>query len=1354
MPHPSRNRRHTNNRVSPEAERKARREARLNRWRNQFDPSSIAPRQDLPDIADSFFNIKPNYAFGGLVKDAVFTALPGRDLKSVAELRDTVHQKLTQYLREFSSKHSCKWDLSMTAIWTRSTAAVSDQPDSREMKIRTNAVVLSAVDDTGTMLDFAFDMLQNLVDNYNRNGSGGVITRIEGLEIHISMYTAIRTGRAGSYIELPEWIKSTQSCVNVKNEDDMCFKWAMEAAFANVVRNPQRVSNYISKNTFRFSEDMTFPFSCHKDNLRKFETLNKHLHLSINVYYANKSCFRSDQIQVLYTTNVDWTPENREVDLMLYENSEGEKHYVWIKNLSRLFGLNAHHKLQVCRRCLLRLPNGTDKEKTNVAQHLKQCKNVTECKVEYPPIKDAYTGFKGYHKKLYKPFVIYADFECMLVKTNNADNNGGYVSAHVPVSYSLKRVCTFDPKQTSEIEMYRATPADITVTSDGSIKSCIGDRFIRSLQSHRDQIMQVMEVYAVEGEKRLSTEEDDQEYAAATHCHICNLPFEGGWHRNWKSAQDAVKVWDHDHLIQTGRSNYRGAAHSWCNLQFNSKFKREKKNKKPSEVDEEVVVSEVEVKETLEELNIQAALVQNAWSFAIPVVFHNLRGYDGHIIMKAVDSMNVGKGTVRCIPQDGEKFLSFSFNNLKFIDSLQFLNSSLAKLVDIVRKEGNSQFKETRNDFGNICKRFGVEPTESRFELLLRKGEFPYEYVDSLDRLAETDLPPATAFHSDLTDSDITVEDYAHAKNVWNSFGIKDLGQYMDLYLLTDVLLLTDVFQRFRKICLEGTHLEPLHYVSLPGFSIDACYLHSEPIHEPATITGVPARIYPFSVEVFNKDAQHKDMYLFCEKAVRGGISMIPGRYSKANHKGLEEYDPTQASKFIYYFDANNLYGWAMSQPMPVGNYSWIHEPHTVTAEWIDTLQDDDPVGWIFEVDLIVPEEKHDYFKDYPPAPEGRPVREDEVSPYTKSLRDRTGHKHDETPKLLCTLENKVRYTVHYRNLKLYLRLGYKLVQCHRGIRFRQHPWLRSYIDGNTKKRAATTNEFEKDYYKLLNNSAFGKFLQDNRKHQDAKICTNPWMLQKSVSDCFFDKRRIINEDLVIAYMKKRKLVLNNPILVGVCILELSKTLMYGFYYNTMKRIFEDRVRLLFTDTDSLCMEIQTEDFNQEIIRGNAVREFDFSNYPKDHPLFNASTKAKVGLMKDEFGGRWIKEFVGLRSKMYSVLVDSKTMTGEIVDEYEKKTAKGVKRHVVAHQIRHREYKELIFNDQQYQVSDYVATAQGFKTRNNEIFTHSLTKTTLAPADDKLWLIDAQNTLPYSHYKIRQIEERMRKGEEEKRSES
>ena len=238
---------------------------------------------------------------------------------------------------------------------------------------------------------------------------------------------------------------------------------------------------------------------------------------------------------------------------------------------------------------------------------------------------------------------------------------------------------------------------------------------------------------------------------------------------------------------------------------------------------------------------------------------------------------------INTIPNNMEKYVAFMLgNHLTFINSFHFMSSNLDKLVSNLSKD----------DLIYTYKAFKGK----RLDLMSQKGVYPYDFIDSFEKFKQMGLPTKDQFYSILNDQHITDDEYDHAKKVWNTFIIKTMGEYHDLYLVSNMLLLTDVFENFRKTCMQYYELDPCHYFRSLGLSWDAMLKMTNIILELMTDI---------------------DMFQFIEKGMRGGVSYIANRYGIANNKYMKKYDEKAPSKYIMYLDANNLYGWAMSQYLP-----------------------------------------------------------------------------------------------------------------------------------------------------------------------------------------------------------------------------------------------------------------------------------------------------------------------------------------------------------------------------------------------------------------------------------------------------
>ena len=443
-----------------------------------------------------------------------------------------------------------------------------------------------------------------------------------------------------------------------------------------------------------------------------------------------------------------------------------------------------------------------------------------------------------------------------------------------------------------------------------------------------------------------------------------------------------------------------------------------------------------------------------------------------------------------------------------------------------------------------------------RLDLMSQKGVYPYDFMDSFEKFNQTELPTKDQFYSILNNQHITDDEYDNAKKVWKTFKIKTMGEYHDLYLVSDVLLLTDVFENFRKTCMQYYKLDPCHYFTSLGLSWDAML-----------------KMTNIKLELITDI----DMFQFIEKGMCGGVSYIANRYGIANNKYMKEYNEKAPSKYIMYLDANNLYGWAMSQYLPTGNFKWMTDKEVSKID-LGKYKADVKKELILEVDLEYPQELHDIHNDYPVAPEKVKVSNNMLSPYCKKIAEKYNISIGLVSKLIPTLRDKKEYVLHYRNLQLYLDLGLKIKKVHRVLKFDQSPWLKQYIDFNNEKRKHAKNSFEKDFFKLMNNSVFGKTMENLRKRVDVRLVINEKKLDKLTTKPTYVSFKIFNKNLMAVHKVKETLTLNRPTYVGICILDLSKMIMYDFHYNYIKKKYNNRARLLFTDTDSLTYEIEAED--------------------------------------------------------------------------------------------------------------------------------------------------------------------------------
>ena len=315
-----------------------------------------------------------------------------------------------------------------------------------------------------------------------------------------------------------------------------------------------------------------------------------------------------------------------------------------------------------------------------------------------------------------------------------------------------------------------------------------------------------------------------------------------------------------------------------------------------------------------------------------------------------------------------------------------------------------------------------------------------------------------------------------------------------------------------------------------------------------------------------------------------------------------------------------------------------------------------------------------------------------------------------------------MRYIVHYKTLKLYEKLGLKVTKVHRCIKLYESPWLRKYIYLNTELITQAKNEFEKDFFKLMNNSVFGKTMENIDNCVHIRLVCDELKAIKHIAKPNYERLTIFDENVIAIHMKKTKVCYNKPIFAWECLyLIYLKNLMYGFHYSYIKSKYGTKANLLFTHTVSLMYEIETEDFYADI--ANDVNKwFDTSDYPKDHPsgIRTGINNKVIGKFKDEACGKQIEEFVGLRAKLYSY-----KMTGE-----DHKKCKGIKKNIIKKAISHDDYKECLFSKREEMRRMVI-----IRSEKHELYTQQTNKVALSAEDDKRQ--DGISTLAYGHYSLR-----------------
>ena len=681
----------------------------------------------------------------------------------------------------------------------------------------------------------------------------------------------------------------------------------------------------------------------------------------------------------------------------------------------------------------------------------------------------------------------------------------------------------------------------------------------------------------------------------------------------------------------------------------------------------------------------------------IPVYIHNLKGYDSHLFIRAITKYGyqTENQNIKCIPNNEQKYISFSkkikvgtyfnekdnkehnvFYEIRFLDTLGFMNSSIASLTKNLKDSCDE--KNIKKIFMNTSKYI---KNNNELDLLTQKGIYPYDYITNFDVLNESKLPKMKKFYSKLTNEKCNMNDYLRAMKVWKTFKCNKLMDYHMIYLKSDVLLLADIWENFKNVCYDTYKLDACYYYTSPSLSFDSFLLYSKAEIELLT---------------------DMDKVLFIENGIRGGISMISHRFAEANNKHMKNYNEKELDKHLTYMDANNLYGWAMMQTLPYRKFKWNND--IWDNKKIMKISENDNLGYTFEVDIKYPEKLHKIHNQYPFFPENMAIKKNNLNEWQQK-----DYKESKIKKLCNTLNDKKKYIVHYKYLQLALEQGLEITKVYRVLEYEQKKIMKSYIELNTNMRKNAKNDFEKDFFKLMNNSIYGKTLENVRNRIEFKLVSNERQASNLTNKPTFKSRTIFSEDLVGIHMKKTKVILNKPIFLGQTILDLSKYLMYDFHYNFMiKKVKPENLELLFTDTDSLAYVIKNVDWYKIILENLDI--FDTSNFPKDHELYSNKNKKIPGLPKLEEMDNIIIGFAGMRSKLYSYMYDN-------LEEIKK--CKGIKNNVVKQHIQYEHYKNTLFNREIKTI-----TQNGFLTKKHQIYSVSQNKIALSYNDDKKYVSD------------------------------
>ena len=1235
------------------------------------------------DEAFKTFNTKYNADVTEYIQNVIF----------LQNIKNLIYYQL---INEFTNAQTDKYKLIATVIIKYTKIKIINEDGDIEYSTKyfnnPNTIILRSKPNINEYCNDVKDNFFNSLVNHNKE-SNSIFFKIVNIKIQIAKR---KLTKAGSYIKLNDEIEAKKATVNIKNNDNYCLIYCLLAHkyYDKLTTKDNKNKVYHYKKYFNEiiqPKDIKYPIDIQHD-IPKFEKLNN---IKINVFEYDK---KHEKLQTVYNTNIK---NSNVVNLLLvYElNKDNTKneHLIWIKNFNRLMSNGSDKRHYFCTQCL----NSHYLTEAKLIEHQKLCLNNESVAIKMPEQDKAFIKFKNEGNQFMHPFNCFMDFESTLKNINkNIGENSLRYQEHEANSCGIKFNCIHDEY---------SKPIKIINNSDS-------EKVLKSM-------METVEEYAKVSYKLIKqnvlykplTEEQKNKHFKKKYCEECNIKFD----------EKIKKVYHHDHIS----GEYISSLCNKCNGKF--QYKR-----------------------------------------FLPIYVHNLKGYDGHFIIKAMTNYGYqcnDNDLITCIPNNEEKYISFSkkikvgeykdkkgiIQNLlfeiRFIDSFAFMASSLGNLSDnlhpkskqiinlnetfnkidnpseeaikihleIINKIHQENINELRDIYKNTSDEF---KNDDEFKLMITKGVYPYDFINDYSRMYTTILPAKDRFYNKLNDSNINDKEYEISKNVWNVFKCNKFLDYHNIYLKSDVLLLSDIWSNFRKTCFKIYSLDCSYYYTAPGLSWDAFLKHKN--NEDKN----------FKIELLTDH----DKYLFFESGIRGGLSQISKRHATANNKYMSNYNEKLEDEYILYLDANNLYGYSMCQYLPKGDFKWStnekflinknieFKDHENLKSYILNIEDNANIGYTFDINLTynqvdkygnyskkLTEQIHDLHNNYALACENKSIKKEMLNEWQQE-----DYKESNISKLITNFNDKINYVVNYRILKLFLELGLRITKVNRVLQYEQQDYMKSYIMKNTNERIKSKNDFEKDFYKLMNNSVYGKTMENIRHRINFKLVNSEKKAIAMKND--YKKFTVFSPNLIGVHLCKREVTLNKPIFIGQTVLDDSKFLMVDFHYNFMlKKIKRENIDLLFTDTDSLCYHIKKEN-PYEIIKDNKSY-FDLSDYPENHELYDSTNKKVIGKFKNE-SIKQISEFVALRSKLYCYTTD---------DEHEHKRCKGIKKSVCDMKLNLNLYKDILFNRSTYNTSQNVIISD-----DHNIYSQTINKIALSARDDKIFIKNNNiDTYCIGHYK-------------------
>ena len=455
------------------------------------------------------------------------------------------------------------------------------------------------------------------------------------------------------------------------------------------------------------------------------------------------------------------------------------------------------------------------------------------------------------------------------------------------------------------------------------------------------------------------------------------------------------------------------------------------------------------------------------------------------------------------------------------------------------------------------------------------------------------------------------------------------------------------------------------------------------------------------------------------ESSIRGGFTSVVKGKATFNNKYLNDFDPNKPISTGIFLDINSLYGTVLHGKLPVGDFKELSEEEIRNFN-IDDIDLNGEFCYALSIDFEIPDDIKKLTDDLPLGLRQEEISFEDLSEFSQKLSESSGLKFIKQKSLIASHNPQKKYLISLNLLKLFKDIGLKCTKIHRIFRFRQEALFKGFIEKNIELRTNSNSSNEKDLFKLMSNSIYGKLLYNPRKHcTRTKIVTCEKDYKKHANDPFLSETFPISKDKLIMKFMEKNVDLKYPLYIGWFVLELSKYRMYDFYYNVLKKTYGNNVNLVYSDTDSYLLEFQNVDVYSELGKKPLMDYIDTSNFPSDHWLFSVANKGKLGLLKSETADLAIKEVIALQAKCYSVLLNNNNT---------KNTAKGVNKSE-KNKLTHDIYSKV----HDLKLKTRFVTCMNIRKMKNRLYTTQTKKRAMTKIDRKRFWLNSERSLAYGH---------------------